>query len=260
MSETDRAQHEGPTVRDRRRIDPLTGELREPQSAAAPGAAPSAADETTADHETTSDQEENVKTHQPTGEGFPATDSTASQAPDTETQQAGEAHEASSPSDPLQTGAVEDPKLVELQTAVVERTADLQRLQAEYVNYKRRVDRDRDLTRQLGTEAVLRDLLDVLDGIAAARDHDELTGGFKSVADNLEKVMTRYGLSSFGEAGDPFDPQIHEALMHAHAPDVTGPTCVQVLQVGYRVKDKILRPARVAVAEPDSAAETASND
>lgn len=210
-------------------------ELREPQSAAAPGA-PGPQDEAT------QDQEENVQNQQP------PTPPTQSGAPPADV--------GSSDSAPVE-GA--DAKVVELQTAVAERTADLQRLQAEYVNYKRRVDRDRELTRQIGTEAVLRDLLDVLDGVSAARAHDELSGGFKSVADNLEKVAARYGLAAFGEAGDPFDPQIHEALMHAHAEDITGPTCVQVLQVGYKVKDKVLRPARVAVAEPEAgAAESAA--
>nr|WP_156608889.1 nucleotide exchange factor GrpE [Auraticoccus cholistanensis] len=143
-----------------------------------------------------------------------------------------------------------DPQLAALEQSLSERTLDLQRLQAEYVNYKRRVDRDREVSRAAGVESVLRDLLAVLDDVRSAREHGELTGAFKAVGEGVEKVTARHGLTSFGEAGEPFDPQVHEALMHAYAEDVTEPTCVQVLQVGYRVGERVLRPARVAVAEP----------
>lgn len=218
-------------------------ESREPQPAAAPGAPGSHAEPDTerlvTDQPTSQKDEENVQTEQP------STDA-PTDGPDVAN--------AESP----QPEAGEDSQIAELQTAVAERTADLQRLQAEYVNYKRRVDRDRELTRQIGTEAVLRDLMDTLDNISAARAHGELSGGFKSVAENLEKVTTRYGLVAFGEAGDLFDPQIHEALMQTQAEGITGPTCVQVLQVGYKVKDKVLRAARVAVAEPDATASPAT--
>ena len=180
----------GPTVRDRRRIDPETYQVREPQETAAPA--------------------------------------------------------AEAPGNPTASTVEVD----ELKIALAERTADLQRLQAEYVNYKRRVDRDRDLARKVAVETMVKDLLPVLDDIRSARDHDELTGGFKAVADEIDRITTKYGLESFGEKGDPFDPHIHEALLHAHATGITGPTCVEILQAGYRIGDKILRPARVAVAEP----------
>jgi molecular chaperone GrpE len=148
-------------------------------------------------------------------------------------------------------GAVEDGVVVELTASLAERTADLQRLQAEYVNYKRRVDRDRDLVRTRTIEGVLKDFLSVLDDVRSAREHGELTGGFKAVADEIERVTTKYGLQTYGEAGDPFDPHVHEALLHAHAEGIDGPTCVEILQPGYRIGDRVLRPARVAVAEPD---------
>ena len=185
----------GPTVRDRRRIDPETYQVREPQETAAP----------------------------------------AAEAPGNSTASTVEVDE--------------------LKTALAERTADLQRLQAEYVNYKRRVDRDRDLARKVAVETMVKDLLPVLDDIRSARDHDELTGGFKAVAEEIDRITTKYGLESFGEKGDPFDPHIHEALLHAHAEGIDGPTCVEILQPGYRIGDRILRPARVAVAEPDPDAE-----
>jgi molecular chaperone GrpE len=97
---------------------------------------------------------------------------------------------------------------------------------------------------------VLSGLLPVLDDIGRAREHGELVGGFKSVAESLEAAVTKLGLDSFGENGEPFDPKVHEALMHSYSTDVTEPTCVQILQPGYRVGERILRPARVAVAEP----------
>lgn len=101
----------------------------------------------------------------------------------------------------------------QLQELVAERTGDLQRLHAEYANYKKRVDRDRALSRAGGIEAVVLDLLPVLDSVEAAREHSELVGGFKLVAEELEKITAKYGLETFGEVGEPFDPQIHEALM-----------------------------------------------
>jgi molecular chaperone GrpE len=141
--------------------------------------------------------------------------------------------------------------VTELETALAERTADLQRLQAEYVNYKRRVDRDRDVSRKTGEESVLKDLLGVLDDIRSAGEHGELTGAFKAVGDEVVRVTAKHGLVTFGEKGDTFDPHVHEALLHSLSAEVSGPTCVEILQPGYRVGERVLRPARVAVAEPD---------
>ena len=188
-------EERGPTVRDRRRIDPKTYEVREPQAPAAPATA----------------------------------------GPE----------EAASPVSEAEA------EVIELKAALAERTSDLQRLQAEYVNYKRRVDRDRDLARKVTIEGVLKDFLSVLDDVRSAREHEELNGGFKAVAEEIERVTSKYGLQAFGEPGDPFNPHIHEALLHAHAGGIDGPTCVEILQPGYRIGDRVLRPARVAVAEPE---------
>jgi molecular chaperone GrpE len=144
--------------------------------------------------------------------------------------------------------AVEVSAAPTVEDLLLERTADLQRLQAEYVNYKKRVDRDRALARQGGIEAVLNDLLPVLDGIEAARAHDELTAGAKLLADELAKVTAKYGLESFGQADEPFDPHVHDALMTLDKPGYAVISVAQVFQLGYKVKDRILRPARVAVA------------
>jgi len=195
-SEEQQEGPQGPIVRDRRRIDPETFEVREPQSAAAPGPG-GAAD------------------------------------PDVEPDPVGP-----------------DERVDQLQTALAERTADLQRLQAEYVNYKRRVDRDRDLARKVALEGFVRDFLPVLDDVRSAREHGELTGAFKAVGDQVDRITTKHGLQSFGTKGDPFDPHIHDALMQVPAEGVDGPTCVEILQPGYRIGERVLRPARVAVGEP----------
>jgi len=133
---------------------------------------------------------------------------------------------------------------------LVERTADLQRLQAEYVNYKRRVDRDREMIRSTAVASVLISLLPVLDDIGRAEQHGELSGGFKAVADSLLRSIGAHGLERFGTDGDPFDPTVHEALMHGYSSEVDGPTADKILQVGYRIGERIVRPARVSVLEP----------
>ncbi|MGZ4598163.1 MAG: nucleotide exchange factor GrpE, partial [Actinomycetes bacterium] len=135
--------------------------------------------------------------------------------------------------------------------ALAERTADLQRLQAEYANYRRRVERDREATREQAVVAVLTNFLPMLDDIGRAREHGELEGGFKSVGEALESTVDKLGLTRFGAVGDAFDPTVHEALTHSHSAEVTEPTCVQVFQPGYRIGDRVVRPARVAVADPE---------
>jgi molecular chaperone GrpE len=129
-------------------------------------------------------------------------------------------------------------------------TADLQRLQAEYANYKKRVERDRSLAHELAVSSVLIELLPVLDDIERAASHGELTGGFKAVADHIASATERIGLSKYGSEGDAFDPQIHEALLHDTSSDVTKPTATKILQPGYKFKERILRPARVGVTDP----------
>jgi molecular chaperone GrpE len=191
---------EGPVIRDKRRFDPATGEVR-PEAAAPASGAPPSADSAEIEDELA---------------GIVATDI---------------AHQLD------------------------ERTADLQRLQAEFANYRRRVERDRQAVAEQALGSVLLGLLPVLDDIDRARAHGEVEGGFKLVADGLETTLTKLGLQRFGEAGEPFDPTVHEALTHTLSAQVGEPTCAEVYQPGYRVGDRILRPARVAVAEPGEAAE-----
>jgi molecular chaperone GrpE len=129
-------------------------------------------------------------------------------------------------------------------------TADLQRLQAEYANYRKRVERDRAVAHESAVGAVLTELLALLDDVDRAEQHGELTGGFKAVADQLNSITSRIGLEKYGTSGEAFDPQIHEALMHDESADVAVATASKILQPGYKYKERILRPARVAVTDP----------
>ena len=133
---------------------------------------------------------------------------------------------------------------------VAELTADLQRITAEYANYRKRVDRDRDLVKDLAIAAVLEQLLPILDDIDRAREHEELSGGFLAVADNLTKVMERFNLVPTGAVGDEFNPTEHEALQMIKSENFTVPSVATVLRKGYRRGEKLIRPAQVVVAEP----------
>ena len=153
------------------------------------------------------------------------------------------------PDEPVDTPAESEPPSLEQQLA--ERTSDLQRLQAEYVNYKRRVDRDRELVRAQGEAGVLQSLLMVLDDIGRADEHGELEGGFKAVADAIHQLAKKHGLEPFGSEGEPFDPAVHEAVFHAgESAEVDTTTIDSVMRIGYRHGDRVLRPATVGVVEP----------
>jgi molecular chaperone GrpE len=141
--------------------------------------------------------------------------------------------------------------MAEVRQALAERTADLQRLQAEYLNYKRRVDRDRELVRENATYAALAPIVDVLDTIDRAREHGDLDPGFAAVADQLERVVAQAGLVKFGEPGDAFDPQVHEALSHiGEDAEVEVTTAKVVAKAGYRFGDRVVRAAQVLVVDP----------
>ena len=137
---------------------------------------------------------------------------------------------------------------------LAERTADLQRLQAEYLNYNRRVDRDRELIRENATYQALAPITEVLDTIDRAREHGPLDEGFRAVADQLERVVAGLGLTRFGAVGDPFDPTLHEALSHiGEDPEVEVTTCKIIAKAGYRIGDRVVRAAQVLVVDPASA-------
>jgi molecular chaperone GrpE len=141
--------------------------------------------------------------------------------------------------------------LAAAEQALAERTADLQRLQAEYLNYKRRVDRDRELVRENATYAALAPIVDVLDTIDRAREHGDLDEGFQAVADQLERVVSNAGLVKYGEPGDTFDPRLHEALSHiGEDPEVEVTTCKVIAKAGYRIGQRVVRAAQVLVVDP----------
>jgi molecular chaperone GrpE len=192
-----------PVIRDKRRLDPETGEVRQTQDA-------------------------------PRGEAEVA-DYSASEADPVEQVEGSDVHPDT--------------------TLAAERLRDLQRLQAEYVNYKRRVDRDREVHRDVAVGSVIEAMLPVLDDIHLARQHGDLEGGpFAAIADKLEGVLSKFGVVRFGEPGEAFDPMHHEALMHIEAelaPGTETTTVVQVLQPGYRIGERVIRAARVAVADPE---------
>ncbi|TIC82961.1 nucleotide exchange factor GrpE [Nocardioides sp. GY 10127] len=141
--------------------------------------------------------------------------------------------------------------VAEAEARVAERTADLQRLQAEFVNYKRRVERDRELLRENATFSALAPIVEVLDTIDRAREHEPLEGGFKAVAEQLERTVAASGLIRYGEAGDAFDPSLHEALSHVGTdPEVTVTTCKVIAKAGYRIGERVVRAAQVLVVDP----------
>lgn len=137
-----------------------------------------------------------------------------------------------------------------------ERTADLQRLQAEYANYRKRAERERLLAGEVAVGRVLADFLPVLDNLDLAKSHGELTGGLKAIADQLDSVFGKLGLEPVGAVGDPFDPSLHEAVMHdvSDDPAITEPTVTTVMRPGYKHGDRLLRPAMVGVSDPGAAA------
>lgn len=131
---------------------------------------------------------------------------------------------------------------------LAERTVDLQRLTAEYANYRRRVERDRVAVIENAKASVINDLLVVLDDLDRARAHGDLeTGPLKSVADKLVGVLAKQGLTEFGTEGDPFDPTLHEAVQHEG--DGHNPVVGLVMRKGYRLGEKVLRHALVGVTD-----------
>ncbi|MGB8962936.1 MAG: nucleotide exchange factor GrpE [Pseudonocardiaceae bacterium] len=147
-----------------------------------------------------------------------------------------------------------------LQAQLDERTGDLQRISAEYSNYRRRVERDRQLVIDVAKAQLTSQLLTVLDDIERAQEHGDLSGAFKVVADKLVAALQAQGLEPFGVVGEGFDPTVHEAVQHSTSPDVDAPTVTAVLRSGYRFSDRVLRPAMVAVADAEPPVDAESGD
>lgn len=210
-------QYEKPVIRDKRRLDPETGQVRTPDTDKTP---------------------ENADAP---GDAEPA-ESTPGETPAAET---GEP-EVVVPDSPADLPMGSDAELA------AERLADLQRLQAEYVNYRKRVERDKEVQKTQAVSSLLETMLPVLDDIALARQHGDLTDGpFAAIAEKLENTLERSGLTRYGAEGDEFDPAFHEALMSTPSADVTTTTVAVVMQPGYTLGERVLRPARVGVSEPE---------
>jgi molecular chaperone GrpE len=230
-------------IRDKRKIDPTGGLRRTAEAAGAAKPAP-------AQPEQTAVTEEAAQTAPPE----PAVTTTEAALADG----AAEAPSVDEPAAPVEEGVPEEvapgPSAAELEALraeLDERTKDLQRVTAEYANYRKRVDRDRGLITEQAIASVLTALLPVLDDLDRAREHGDLVGPFGSVAEQLIGALTKFGLTAFGEKGDPFDPNRHEAVAHSTSPEVTEPTCIEVMRRGYLLNDRLLRPAMVAVADPE---------
>ena len=187
---------EEPVIRDKRRIDPETGEVRE----------------------------------QPKAQDAAATD--------------GESVEELSEADQ----ALLDQAATDL---VAEMRSDMLRAQAELVNFRQRVERDRQLNRDAVIAEVIRALLPALDDLSRAEAHGDLEGSpLELVAQKLRSGFERFGLKQVGEKGEPFDPNLHEAVVQLPTPDVTVNTIADVIEPGYTLGDRLVRAAKVAVSVP----------
>ena len=215
-------------IRDRRKINP-DGK---------------SADGTTAEEPVSEDEKTEEEAAAPAAE--PAIEPTAGEAEAAESKAAEPA-----PVEPRDGKPGLGAELEALRAELDERTRDLQRVSAEYANYRKRVDRDRRAAAEHTTGTVLISLLPVLDDIDRAREHGDLVGPFATVAEALTAATGKLGLVGFGEKGDPFDPTRHEAVAHQTSADVTEPTCVEVMRRGYTLGERLLRPALVAVADPE---------
>jgi molecular chaperone GrpE len=142
-------------------------------------------------------------------------------------------------------------ELESLRSELDERLRDLQRVTAEYANYRKRVDRDRSAVVEQAIGMVVTSLLPILDDLDRAREHDDLVGPSAAMAEQLGAALAKFGLTAFGEAGDAFDPTRHEAVSHQTSAEVTEPTCVAVMRRGYLLGDRLLRAALVGVADPE---------
>lgn len=206
-----------PVVRDKRRVDPVTGRRRDIGTAPPP---------------------------RPAG----ATAAPAAVAPSATTPAA--APPSAAEPHPATPDAAAESTLAALERSLAERTVDLQRVQADYANYRRRVERDRDVAREAALAGALSELLPALDDIGRAREHGDLDGAFRAVGEALEQAVTKLGLVRYGDVGDAFDPTVHEALLHGYSDEVDRPTCTAVISPGYRLGQRVVRAARVAVSEP----------
>ena len=264
----DGGQREGPIIRDKRRLDPVTGQVRAAYAATEPefgDAGHPGSDYPGSDYPGSDYPGSDYPGNDYPGNDYPETDPSGAGddtsfdallgiAEDDGGLERGRPDHAGLDYGVMDHGVMLDAELEAARDLADERLSDLQRLQAEYVNYKRRVERDRAVARDGAVASVFEALLPVLDDLNLARQHGDLEGGpFAAIAEKLESTLARLGLTRYGEPGETFDPKVHDALVHTQAElaeGTTETTVVQILQPGYRSGERILRAARVAVADP----------
>ncbi|UQN31132.1 nucleotide exchange factor GrpE [Brachybacterium kimchii] len=146
----------------------------------------------------------------------------------------------------------ESARIAELESQVADLSEELKRSQAEYVNSRRRIEATAAADKQAASARVLTSLISVLDDIELGRQHGDIAEGtpFHSIAAKLEDTLRSQGLERYGEAGDEFDPSLHEALMHEESAEADTTRIKLVMQPGYRAGDRVLRPARVGTVGP----------
>jgi molecular chaperone GrpE len=232
-------EREEPIIRDKRRIDPETGKVRQPQDAEGAGAASGDGGD-------------------PAAQGPDGGDGAGGDGPDA----ADLAHEELVDVGPAEGEDVDsffsddDLDVLSGQSTsdqlAAERLADLQRLTAEYANYRKRTEANREIERERAVGDTVKGLIPVLDDLARAEKHGDLEEGsaFATIAAKLRTTVERLGLTPYGEAGEPFDPQIHEAIFQQPSPDVTVDTVADVVETGYRLGSTTVRVAKVVVSVP----------
>lgn len=158
-----------------------------------------------------------------------------------------DAEDSAAEEDPL---AAAQAAIADLEDQLARSRADVYNVSQEYNAYVRRSKADGAAQKQAGIVAVLETLLSVLDDIELARQHDDLNGPAGAIATKVENTLqTNYQLVRFGAVGEPFDPEIHEALMNTPS-DVESEQIGTLIQPGYKMGDRVLRPARVGVVSP----------
>ena len=203
--------HEEPIIRDKRRIDPETGEVRQPDGGESTDAAADAAAASAAGPAAQGEDEEMLTVDDILN---------AAQA------------EVAEPSD--------------------EHLADLKRVTAEYANYRKRTEANREVERERAIGAVIAVLLPVLDDLDRAEKHGDLEGDapFATIAAKLRASVEKLGLTAFGDVGEPFDPQKHEAIFQQPSDEVETDTVADVVETGYWLGGTLLRAAKVVVKTP----------
>jgi molecular chaperone GrpE len=221
--------HEEPVIRDKRRIDPETGEVRKPEGVGgqpAPGAGPESADAAGP-------------------AGAPGPEAPASEA-------SNPADSADVDEDVLTVDDILNAAQAEVEDPTAEHLADLKRVTAEYANYRKRTEANREVERERAIGAAVSVLLPVLDDLDRAEKHGDLEGDapFATIAAKLRAAVEKLGLKPFGEVGEPFDPQRHEAIFQQHSDEVDTDTVADVVETGYTLGGSLLRAAKVVVKTP----------